>query len=255
MLVGGALLIACGEAGSPSDPSPQAVDTAEAIARDVKITANFSTTPTPEDAEREVEIVLDGRVFGNGDVGIIFAHMRPADQTSWFPLATRLANSGGYTVLTFNFRGYGESTGEKEFNRVDTDLQAALDYMHDDLGIDRVFLVGASMGGTASLIIAARQPVEGVVALSALAFFQEIDAVDTVGAVKAPKLFLVSEDDVPAMRSLDQFILQAHEPADEEIYPGDAHGTDLFAEPFSADVQQRIIDFIEDHTQSSRARR
>lgn len=237
-------LAACGDTESPSEPSPAAVDTAEAVAREVKIPAAYSTTPTPEDEDRETEIVLDARVFGDGETGVILAHMRPADQTSWFPLATDLAQTGDYTALTFDFRGHGESTGEKEFNRVDTDLQAALDYMREDLGIEKVFLVGASMGGTATLIVAAREPVDGVVSLSSLAFFQEVDALGTVSEIIAPKLFISAKDDVPAMRSLEQFMLNSTDPKEQEIYPGSAHGTDLFAEPFGDDVEQRIMDFL-----------
>lgn len=120
----------CGDANTTAEPSPEAVDTAEAIARDVRIPSKFSTTPVPEDGEREEEIVLDGRVFGDGPTGVILVHMRPSDQTAWFPYATKLAETGDFTVLTFDFRGYGESTGEKEFDRLDTDLQAEIGRAH-----------------------------------------------------------------------------------------------------------------------------
>lgn len=244
----GAVFAACGEAESPSEPSPQAVATAEAISRDVRIPAAFSTTPTPEDEERETEIVLDGRVFGDGPTGVILAHMRPADQTSWFPLATELAATGDYTVLTFNFRGYEPSTGEKEFNRVDTDLQAALDYMRDELGKRDVLFVGASMGGTAALIVAARDDIGAVVSLSSLAFFQEMDALGTITDVDAAMLFIASEDDIPAMRSLEQFMLQANQPKTQIVHPGKAHGTDLFAEPFADELRSEIVEFLAEHT-------
>jgi pimeloyl-ACP methyl ester carboxylesterase len=242
-----AVIAACGGGSTTAEPSPEAVDTAEAIARTVKIAAPFSTTPVPEDEEREEPIVLDGRVFGAGPTGVILVHMRPSDQTAWFPYATTLANTGDYTVLTFDFRGYGESTGEKEFDRLDTDLEAALSYLRDDVGIEDVFLVGASMGGTASLLVAEREPILGIVSISSPATYQEIDAVAGVDEIRAPKLFIASEDDLPAMRSLEELWAEAVAPKDQALFAGDAHGTDLFAAPVAAEFEQRMTDFLEAH--------
>jgi pimeloyl-ACP methyl ester carboxylesterase len=154
---------------------------------------------------------------------------------------------GDFTALTFDFRGYGASTGEKEFDRLDTDLQAALDYMRDDLGISHVLLVGASMGGTASLLVAEREPVAGIVSISSPATYQEIDAVAGVGDISAPKLFIVSEDDHPAMRSLDELWPEAVAPKEQALYEGDAHGTDLFASPVAEDFEERLTDFLNAH--------
>jgi len=239
---------ACGDGGITTvEPSPAAVDTAEAIARDVKIDAAYSTTPSPEDDDRDTPIVLDGRVFGDGPTGVILAHMRPADQTSWFPFATRLAETGDYTVLTFDFRGHGVSTGEKEFDRVDTDLQAAYDFMRDDLGLGKVFLVGASMGGTASLLVAQRNPVAGVISISSPAIYQQIDALEHIAGISNPKLFISSEDDLNAARSQEQFWTNAVEPKEQVLYPGNAHGTDLFGAPDAALFEQELFDFLVAH--------
>ena len=67
--------------------------------------------------------------------GVILAHMRPADQTAWYPFALKLAATGKFTVLTFDFRGFGDSGGEKDFDLLDADLAAAYAYMTDDLKI------------------------------------------------------------------------------------------------------------------------
>lgn len=243
------LLIAagCGDGDATVEPSPAAVDTAEAIARDVKIDAAFSTTPAPEDDDRDDPIVLDGRVFGDGPTGVILAHMRPANQTSWFPFATRLAETGDYTVLTFDFRGHGVSTGEKEFDRVDTDLQAAYDFMRDDLGLERIFLVGASMGGMAALLVAQRNPTAGVISISSPALYQQIDALENIAEITSPKLFISSEDDLNAARSQEQFWANAVDPKEQVLYPGKAHGTDLFGAPDATRFEQALLDFLAGH--------
>ena len=147
--------------------------------------------------------------------------------------------------MTFDFRGYGESTGEKEFDRLDTDLEAALDYMRDTLGVQKVFLVGASMGGTASLLVAERDPVAGVVSISSPATYQEIDAVAGVDEILAPKLFIASEDDAPA-RAQPRRVVARGNCAQR---PGalrrrcSRHG--LFASPVAEEFEQRLTDFLE----------
>ncbi len=237
------LAVACGETAR-STPSPEAIETAQSVSRDVVIDAPFSTTPVADDSKRGEPVVLRGRLFGNGPTGVILAHMRPADQTAWFPYATELAALGGFTVMTFDFRGYGDSTGDKDFDHVDTDLTAAYDYMRGELGIQKIFLVGASMGGTASIIVAARRQVAGVVSISSPAVFQTMDALDVMKALTAPKLFVTSDKDVPAKRSLEEMLDEAPEPKQQQIYDGNAHGTDLLTSPSSADLRQRITAFI-----------
>lgn len=237
-----ALLIGCGDPDT-HEPPPEVVATAEAVARTVTFPARYSTTPEADDGEQG-PIVLDARIFGNGETGVILAHMRPADQSSWFPFATELAATGDFTVMTFDFRGYGESTGEKQFDRIDTDLVAAYEYMRDTLKVERIFLVGASMGGTASLVVGARVPVAGVVSISSPGQFPPLDAVETVSEIAAPKLFITSADDVPAFRSQEAFWALASAPKTQHIYDGDAHGTALFDGPYAADLRARLLDFL-----------
>lgn len=237
------VLASCGGDSLNSVPSPEVVATAESVATDVSFPAPNSTTPQADDDEDE-DIVLDGRVFGDGPVGVILAHMRTADQTSWFSFATDLAASGDFTVLTFDFRGYGASTGDKQFDRIDTDLAAAIDYMRQELAIDEVFLVGASMGGTAALVAAARVDVAGVVSISSPGQFPPLDATETVADVAEPKLFITAEDDVPAFRSQAEFWELAVEPKEQYVYKGNAHGTAIFDTADGPDLERRIIAFL-----------
>ncbi len=237
------LLSGCSDSSLGAKPSPETIATAESISRPVRILAPASTTPeSGEDAN--LSVALNGHVFGHGDTGVILAHMRPADQTAWFPFATKLADTGRFTAMTFDFRGFGESPGDKEFDRVDTDLEAAYHYMRDTLGIEKIFLVGASMGGTASLAVGAREPVAGVVSISAPAQFEVLDVTEDVETIHAPKLFVASQDDVPAENSLRDLVDAASPPTDQHVYDGDAHGTALFDSPNAEDLTQRLVDFL-----------
>ncbi|HZP58093.1 MAG TPA: alpha/beta hydrolase [Dehalococcoidia bacterium] len=239
------LLAACSEA-KPATPSPEVIETAESGSRPVTIQSTYSTTPEKGDEDKE-PIVLSGRLFGSGPTGVILAHMRPADQTAWFPYATQLAQTGRYTVLTFDFRGYNDSTGDKQFDRVDTDLTAAYEYMRDALGFRKIFLVGASMGGTASIVVGTRVPVAGVVSISSPGVFPPLDAVEAVKDLTVPKLFITSKDDVPQEKSQEEFWAAAPDPKEQEVYDGDAHGTDLFQSPHADEVSARVTAFLDAH--------
>ena len=104
--------------------------------------------------------------------------MRPADQESWWPFA-RVLKDKGYQVLAYDFRGYRDSQGELDIDNIDKDVQAALDFMKSE-GVSKVFLIGASMGGTASLKIASGEEVTGVITLSAPPAFEGLDATEDV---------------------------------------------------------------------------
>ncbi|MCH8993513.1 MAG: alpha/beta fold hydrolase [Chloroflexi bacterium] len=191
------------------------------------------------------EIVLNGRLFGaENETLVVLSHMRPSDQTAWFPFAEELAENG-YAALTLNFRGYGASQGDQDFDKLADDLSATVSYMRQR-GWGDVFLIGASMGGTTSLVLAAEEGVRGVVALSAPAVFESQDALSAVPAITAPKLFIASEEDTAAMASLDELLAAASEPKESEIYPGGAHGTNLFQSEHDTAVRQRILQFLQE---------
>jgi alpha/beta hydrolase fold len=234
--------VACAE-DTGAKPSADAIETADSASREIHITSASDTTPGNDDSSG-TPVSLDAHVFGSGPTGVILAHMRPADQTSWFPFASRLARSGDFTVLTFDFRGFGASGGDKAFDRMDTDLASAYAYMRDTLRIRKVFLVGASIGGTASLVVAARVPVAGVVSISSPAEFENMDALDATRRIAAPMLFIASKDDVSALRSLDELVGAALGPKDQQVYDGNAYGTDLLEGPHASELAQRLIDFL-----------
>ena len=195
------------------------------------------------------EVALEGRLFGaEHDVAVILSHMRRADQTAWFDFAMELADAG-YAVLTFNFRGYGESEGDQDFDLLDEDLLAAVAFVRDQ-GSSQVFLVGASMGGTATLVVAEQADVDGAVAVSAPSTFAEQDALAAVATIAEPKLLIASEDATGDMVSLEELLEAALVPKERATYSGTAHGTDLFDPELSehhATVRERVLRFLEEH--------
>jgi esterase/lipase len=198
-------------------------------------------------------VKLAGRVFGDGQVGVVLAHMFPADQTSWWAFARDLAQNG-FTVLTFDFRGYcpggvaGCSEGQRDVAAMWQDVVGAVDFMMAR-GLVRVMLVGASMGGTASLIAAAQPsvPVVAIVALSAPQSFEGLTADRTVlGNVTAAKLFVAGNSDPTGAATAAQAMYEESPPPKQvEIFTSSDHGTDLLTGNQSGRVQTLIMGYLE----------
>jgi alpha/beta superfamily hydrolase len=220
----GLILAACGDGKKEAHPT---------LAGGVSQAVSFQTADG---------VTIRGHLFGEGDTLVILAHMRPSDQTSWYGFAEELAKAG-YSALTFDFRGYGESEGSQELSKIDLDVEAAIETMRAK-GYDTIYLVGASMGGTASLIAAARQEVAGVVAISAPAQFEGLDAEAVVGQVSERKLFIASKGDTSAMTSLQRLFEGAPEPKEEKVFEGSDHGTNLLEGEHAVEAKALITAFL-----------
>lgn len=188
--------------------------------------------------------VLEGTLFGSGSDAVVLAHMFPADQSSWFDFARQLADHG-YLALSFNFRGYGKSQGEKDIGVIDRDVRAAIEFVRSRKAVTGVALVGASMGGTASVIAASTEKVDGVVTLSAPVEFMGLNATQAVGRVTAPKYFIASTGDKAAAETAGRLYRGSAPPREIEIIPGDRHGTNILKGPKGEELATKIIAFLE----------
>ncbi len=247
LLVGAALFSACKaetSVTSAGSPGSQAVSATE-----------------PEPTAREVEFTstdglrLSGRLFGSGNRGVVLAHMYPADQTSWAETATRLAEEG-YLVLTFDFRGYGDSQGDRDIAHLDRDVMGAVTYLRTQ-GATELALIGASMGGTACLIAADQAQLlssirlAGVAALSAPVEFKGLCAASAVPRLVVPLLLIAAERDVGA-EGAQALAALATTSGDAEVgrvqlhlLPGSDHGTNLLTGDQGETVYSLLLSFLE----------
>jgi pimeloyl-ACP methyl ester carboxylesterase len=195
--------------------------------------------------------MLDGRLFGEGSTAVVLSHMGPADQRSWFAFANRLADQG-YLVLTYDFRGYcpggegGCSQGDLQVSAIWQDVLGAMDFVRSE-GATSVALVGASMGGTASLVAAGQQgsDPEAVVTLSAPASIEGLNAdAALLQRVTANKLFVAGVGDASAAASAQDLFEIAPPPKRVEFPPADDHGTDLLTGSRGEEVQRIIETYL-----------
>jgi dipeptidyl aminopeptidase/acylaminoacyl peptidase len=121
----------------------------------------------PQLAAQEVELEsrtgasLRGRFFeGRTRAAVILVHGYGGNQDEMLPVAGELAEAG-FSVFTYDQRGCGQSTGEVTFGaREQDDLLSVVDYVasRPDVDRDRIGALGFSMGGSTTLLAAAREP-------------------------------------------------------------------------------------------------
>jgi fermentation-respiration switch protein FrsA (DUF1100 family) len=85
----------------------------------------------------------------HGNAGNITSHY---EFIRWLPVA-------GYNVLTFDYRGYGQSGGQVTRSGTMSDANAALDYLRSRSDIDKskIVVFGQSIGGTVATALTARR--------------------------------------------------------------------------------------------------
>lgn len=187
----------------------------------------------PKVRERDVRFdnedgqTLTGRLFGRGKVGVTLAHMYPADATSWYPAARRLAGAG-YMALAFNFRGYATSEGDKQIAEAPEDITAAIRFLRR-AGARDIVVAGASMGATASIMVGETKDPLAVVSISAPLRFMGLDAPAIAGRVQRPVLLLAARGDDEAFDAVEELERALPNP-ETKLYDGDAHGTNLLAD-------------------------
>ena len=191
-------------------------------------------------AEDGVE--LAGHAFGSGAVGVALSHMDTADQESWWAFA-RVLRDRGYLALAFDFRGYRDSQGVADIGKLEIDVQAAMELLRSR-GASQVFLVGAGMGGAASLRVAASEDVAGVVTLSAPPLIEELDVREDLRTIEEPKMFLATRDDVFYSRSASLFEQSSEDPREMHLLDGGDHGTAMLYGESGPRAQALILDFL-----------
>ena len=228
------LLVACGEAEEPVAPDA----TSEAV--------SFRAAD---------DVRLEGRLFGDGATAVVLSHMRPADQSSWWDFADELADEG-YLALTYNFRGYcpggtvGCSDGDRNTEAIWQDVLGAIDFVRSR-GAGRVMLIGASMGGTASLIAASRDGVDAdvVITLSAPVAFEGLAASpDVLTRIRAAKLFIAGVDDGSAAGSAQTLYDRSPPPKRLEILTTGDHGTDILEGNQGGPARTLILTYLSQYS-------
>lgn len=234
------------QATSPS-PSPEPTSTFPVLGQ-----SELLAMSEPVTFEAAGEVMLEGRLFGSGDVGVVLSHMRPGDQGQWLSFAGLLAERG-YRVLTYDRRGVcpGGALGCSESGGQDLrawrDLASAVELLRDE-GSDRVVVGGASLGAMESLYALSHGlDADGLIWLSGLDLYEGESIEDQLRDVRVPALFMggaFDNDAAPVGSAIER---AAPKPVEVVSLDTGEHGTDIlrFGDPVVADqIRQTVLDFL-----------
>lgn len=235
------VVAACG--GTASTPTTDSVSTTAPPTTTATTTTTTVATAGPVDTTFVAGgLTLEATMWQGGTTWVVLGHARPGDKEGWVPLAEAL-HDAGFSVLTYNNRGYGDSEGSREPFALDADAGQAIQFAYDH-GASEVVYGGASMNGANAMKLASVFTFRAVIVLSGVPSFPSaIDAIGALYEVDEPILFIAAEDDPGAVADLDSFLDRASG-GEWIVLEQGGHGTDMLtAQP---DLAQQIVDWLVD---------
>ena len=182
---------------------------------------------------------------------VIFVHMLTRTRRDWEHVASRLA-SEGIGALIIDLRGHGDSTGgvprseTPDYSSLALDVKAARRYLSTraDVQQSRVGLAGASLGANvAALHAAADGSITSLVLLSPSLDYRGVrieQALRKFGG--RPALFVASDDDPYAMRSVRELEKTGGGLREALILNRAGHGTNMLGR--DGDLGRRLVDWF-----------
>lgn len=142
------------------------------------------------------------------DYTILFSHGNAEDIGMIEPFIWRLRDQG-FNVLTYDYQGYGTSSGSPSEANSYADIDAAFAYLIAEKGLrpDRIILHGRSLGGGVAVDLAARENIAGLILESTFttAFrvvtrypilpFDKFESIKKIDNVKCPVLLIHGTND------------------------------------------------------------
>jgi pimeloyl-ACP methyl ester carboxylesterase len=92
------------------------------------------------------------------DRGMVVLSLGAAGELPCYLFAARLLLNNGWSVVMYDYRGFGESSGETDINTLHVDLAAVLDWTVAYTGRESVTLFGISLGTLPSVAVAVDRP-------------------------------------------------------------------------------------------------
>ena len=171
----------------------------------------------------EIELVGIISVPEKKDSIIILCHGYGSNKdTDKYKLIEKEFSEKGISTFRFDFHGCGESKGKFDFNIQTallnnvTDLQAAINFLEAEYKISKIGLIGSSLGGSTSLMLADDSRVKAIVSLAAPYF-------DVIKKIEKPLLIYHGTHDEVVPRDHAEKIGKISSKADIRIIEGADH--------------------------------
>lgn len=161
--------------------------------------------------------------------GVVLLSTGAAGTMPCYMYTIRILVANGWSVMLYDYRGFGGSSGYPKITALAADLEAMVDWTRAYTGREKITLMGISLGSVPSVAIAAKRPdeINGVILDSAVVLSMEAQRVarflgdignqvaallpnelrseDLIESVTAPVLYFQNEEDLltpPAMVQL-----------------------------------------------------
>jgi fermentation-respiration switch protein FrsA (DUF1100 family) len=121
--------------------------------------------------------ISNNPVSGRGGKTVLLSHGNSGNLIVRMPLIQLLLDCGA-SVLVYDYRGFGRSSGVPTVEGICQDALAAYDFMVNDLGLDKeqIVLYGESLGGALSSWLSGVRPVAGLILQSGFTSLKDIAA-------------------------------------------------------------------------------
>ncbi len=144
----------------------------------------------------------------SADFTILFSHGNAEDIGPIEPYLESL-HDNGFSILAYDYRGYGTSEGTPSEENTYRDIDAAYKYLTEARHIrpDRIILHGRSLGGGVALDLASREPVAGLILESSFTSasrvltrfrvfpFDKFENINKIGNAHCPVLVIHGRND------------------------------------------------------------
>jgi uncharacterized protein len=126
--------------------------------------------------ETEDGIRLGASYFPAGRTAVLVCNGNGGDRSMRAPLAAAL-NRLGYSLLLFDYRGYGGNPGHPTEDGLAADALAARAWLDAQPGVDRIVYVGESLGAAVAIGLAMQRPPAALVLRSPFTSLADVAAV------------------------------------------------------------------------------
>ncbi len=170
---------------------------------------------------------------------IILLHMNGGDRSDWATFAGQLAENG-YAAMTVDMRGHGDTGGQRDWDKTESDLNQVWAYLagREDVDAGRMAVAGASIGANMSVVLSVNEPsLKTMILLSPGEDYFGVTTDDRIQAYgDRPVLFVASQEDTVAADSSRDLHELAKGTVELIMFDGAGHGTSMFdKEPGLAD--------------------
>jgi dienelactone hydrolase len=173
-------------------------------------------------------------VLGDGNAGVVLSNESGNSLCDWVSFAEDLEDDG-FRVLLYDYR----------FGRADAHIAPAVAELRRE-GAKHVAIIGASLGGGATIVAGSRPgtDVDTLVSLSGETFIHGVNA--AVPRLRRPVLFVAAERDQYGAGT-DARTMYRDTPASDKkllVIPGSKHGIAMLDEP---KVRDALLDWLRSH--------